>query len=250
MAVERLTDVKSVAEFLGAPEGEVMQLLEENRLGGTLVATLRRRGVPVTPRVKNSVGTVVRALSPVHGGAEAGRHEAPLAGSESTVTIMFTDIVGSTAITDRLGDRHARVVLGANNRIVRRQTGFYGGSEVKSMGDGFMLTFPSAHRGVGCAVAVQRELAEHNKQLPEASLSVRIGLSVGEPVREDRDLFGKSVILAARISSKAQGQQILISQIVYALVASTKEFTFREMGAPELKGISGTQPLYEVLWRQ
>ena len=86
MAVERLTDVKSVAEFLGAPEGEVMQLLEENRLGGTLVATLRRRGVPVTPRVKNSVGTVVRALSPVHGGAEAGRHEAPLAGSESTVT--------------------------------------------------------------------------------------------------------------------------------------------------------------------
>ena len=81
-------------------------------------------------------------------------------------------------------------------------------------------------------------------------LGVRIGLSVGEPVREEQDLFGKSVTLAARISAQAQGGQVLTSQIVYALVSSTEEFAFREVGTFELKGMSVLQTLYEVLWTQ
>ena len=163
---------------------------------------------------------------------------------------MFTDIVGSTAITERLGDPHARELLRIHDQIIQRQTNAHGGTEVKSMGDGFMLSFPSAGRGVACAVAVQRELAQHNSEYPETPLEVRIGLSVGEPVREEQDLYGKSVIQASRISAKAEGGQVLVSQIVRELAASAGQFTFREMGEFDLKGISGPQRLYEVLWSQ
>ena len=71
------------------------------------------------------------------------------------------------------------------------------------MGDGFMLTFQSSRRGVACAAAIQKDLEEFNKEKREAKLAVRMGLSVGEPIHEEEDLFGKSVILAARISAKA-----------------------------------------------
>jgi len=166
----------------------------------------------------------------------------------STVTIMFTDIMDSTAITDRLGDQQSRALLRVHDQMIRRQTSSYGGTEVKSMGDGFMFTFPSAHQGVACAAAVQRELAEHNQKNPESPLAVRIGLSVGEPVREEKDLFGQSVILAARICAEAQGGQVLVSQVIPALVARTAEFSFSELGTFELKGLSGTHQLYEVRW--
>ena len=118
------------------------------------------------------------------------------------------------------------------------------------MGDGFMLTFQSSRRGVACAAAIQKDLEEFNKEKREAKLAVRMGLSVGEPIHEEEDLFGKSVILAARISAKAQGEQILICRLVHALVSASGEFVFREVGNFNLKGISDTHTLYEVLWRK
>ena len=162
---------------------------------------------------------------------------------------MFTDIVSSTAITERLGDRRARDVFRTHNEIIRRYTKESGGIEVKNMGDGFMLTFSSARRGIACAVEAQRDLRRYSRENPDAALSVRMGLSVGEPIREEEDLFGKSVVLAARISAQAEGRQILICNIVHALVANIGEFSFKKLGDFELKGISDAQTLYEVLWR-
>ena len=249
MRLGRLSSITNVARFLDAPEETVMQLLEEGRLGGALVAALSSRGVAVTPNLKNSVATVVRTVSPEAGRAAPGRDNSYLLASDTTTTTMFTDIVGSSAITERLGDRTAREVLGAQSEIIRRQTRTHGGVEVKSMGDGFMLTFPSARAGVACAVAVQRELADYNREHTERQLALRMGLSVGEPVREEEDLFGNSVILAARISATARGGQVLVAQIVYTLAGGTGEFTFRELGGFELKGISSVHLLYEVVWR-
>ena len=166
----------------------------------------------------------------------------------STVTVMFTDIIDSTKIADRLGDLRARELLRVHDQMIRRQTTYYGGTEVKSMGDGFMLTFTSAHQGVSCAVAMQQHLAEHNQKSPASPIWVRIGLSVGEPVREEKDLFGHSVDLAARICAEAQGGQVLVSEVIPALVGGTAEFTFTGLGAFELKGLSGTHQLYEVRW--
>jgi class 3 adenylate cyclase len=239
-----------VATFLETSKGTVANLLEEGRLGGVLIEALKRRGVPVTPKLKNSVEAVVRKLGPNEAVAIAGPGGPDILSSGATITIMFTDIVGSTAMLDRLGDRRAREVVESHNRIVRRHTLAHGGVEVKSMGDGFMLTFPSARQGVGCAVALQRELEEYNSGEPESPLQVRTGLSAGEPVREERDLFGRSVVVAERISSKAEGGQVLVSDIVHGLVTGGGEFSFRALGEFSLKGISGTHRIHEVLWRR
>ncbi len=250
MKLDSLLSVTNVAKFLGTQEKTVRELIEEDRLRGALIATLSRRGVPVTPGLKNSVETVVQALSPKQSRSAFNPGAAGLAGTESTVTIMFTDLVDSTAMTDRLGDRDSRKMFRAHNEIIRQQVEAHGGIEVKSMGDGFMLTFQSSRRGVACAAAIQKDLREFNKEKREAKLEVRMGLSVGEPIHEEEDLFGKSVILAARISAKAQGEQILICRLVHALVSASGEFVFREVGNFNLKGISDTHTLYEVLWRK
>ena len=248
--LQRLLSITNVAKFLSTPEDTVNQLLEEGRLGGVLVAELNRKGIPVTPSLKNSVDMVVQAISPKKAEAVYELEKAALLASEATVTIMFTDIVGSTAITEHLGDQRARELFRVHNEIIRRQTKAHGGVEVKSIGDGFMLTFRSVRRAVACAVAAQMDLDEHNKVHREVPLIVRMGLSIGEPIREEEDLFGRSVVLAARISAKARGQQILMCQTVHSLIAGSRDFIFREKGDFELKGFAGTHPLYEVLWRQ
>ena len=250
MKLEGLSSIRKVAQFLGTEEEVVTRLLEEDRLGGTLVAALGQRGVPVTPNVKTSVETIVRSIAPKHENSASASESAYLLESGATVTIMFTDVVDSAGITELLGDRQARDVIGDHNEIVRRQTKKHGGVEVKSLGDGFMLTFPSARLGVACAVAIQTELASPGGENHRIQPEVRMGLSVGEPIREEQDLFGKSVILASRISSIAEGGQVLVSQIVHALVANVGEYALKEVGALRLKGISGTHMVYEVAWRQ
>ena len=120
-----------------------------------------------------------------------------------TVTIMFTDFVESTALTDRLGDSLARSVLRTHDAFVRRQMNSHNSTEVKALGDGFMITSPSAKSGSDCTLAVQRELADFNASNPTVQVGVRIGLSVGEPIVEDADLFGHAVNLAARVNELA-----------------------------------------------
>ncbi len=164
-----------------------------------------------------------------------------------TVTIMFTDIVESTALTERLGDSLARSVLRTHDAIVRRQMHAHNGTEVKALGDGFMITFPSAKSGVDCALAVQRELGEFNSSNPTVQVGVRIGLSVGEPIVEDADLFGHAVNLAARVNELAGAGQIYASEIVQSLLSATGEGNLREVGTFELKGITQPQKIFEIV---
>ena len=247
-AIELQSSIVHLARFLGAQEDEVVQLLEEGRLGGALIVAITERGLPATPAVKNSVEKMVRTIDPKVALARSKANRSHMLAAEATATIMFTDIVGSSAMAERLGDRAAREVLRSHNDIIRSKTNAHGGVEVKFMGDGFMLTFPSARSGVACAVDVQRELDARNRESAEDRLAARIGLSVGEPIREEEDLFGQAVNHAARVADQAAGGQVLISEIVYALVGRAGQFRFREMGLFELKGISGTHSLYEVLW--
>jgi class 3 adenylate cyclase len=167
--------------------------------------------------------------------------------SEATTTIMFTDIVSSTALTVSLGDRASREVFGVHDALVRRQTADHGGYEVKAMGDGFMLAFASARRGVACASAIQSELerVRQEQDVPK----VRIGLSVGEPIAEEGDLFGMSVITAARVSACAGADQVLVSELVYGLVVSCGDFAFSPIAPVEIKGLKGEQKLYELHWQ-
>jgi class 3 adenylate cyclase len=164
-----------------------------------------------------------------------------------TVTILFTDIEGSTQLTEQLGDDDWLTVLREHNEIVRSQVIEYSGFEVKSQGDGFMLAFPSAKDALRCAIGIQRALAARESN--GAGLRVRIGLHTGEPVRDADDFYGRAVILAARIASEARGAEILASSLVRELTESSGEFTFEPPTEAELRGLSGIHQVSAVRWQ-
>jgi class 3 adenylate cyclase/ketosteroid isomerase-like protein len=171
------------------------------------------------------------------------RHAAP----DGTVTILFTDIEGSTEMTERLGDLRWLDLLREHNAIVRQQMTDNEGFEVKAEGDGFMLAFQSARRGLHCAVGIQRMFACRNDEAEEP-IHVRIGLHTGEAIKEAEDFFGKHVVLASRIASEARGGQILVSSLLKELTESAGDIRFGEGREVELKGLAGRHRLHEVVW--
>lgn len=160
----------------------------------------------------------------------------------SATTILFTDIEGSSALVESLGDHRWLEVLRSHNRIVREQVDRHRGYEVKTVGDGFMVAFPGPKPAVECAVAIQRALAEHEQ---EPALRVRMGLHAGDALEEDGDYFGREVVMAARVSAQARGGEILISDVVRA---ATEDVELAPPRVVRLKGLSGTHRLYPVAW--
>jgi eukaryotic-like serine/threonine-protein kinase len=169
---------------------------------------------------------------------------------DGTVTILFTDIEDSTALNERLGDGRWLDVLRAHNLVVRECIREHGGYEVKSQGDGFMIAYPSARKGLECAIDMQRQLASAVDGDLDEPLRVRIGLHTGEAIREGDDFYGRSVTLAARLGDEAQGGEILTSSIVRELVGSARDIAFEDAGELELKGLRGRQHVYRVRWEE
>ena len=149
--------------------------------------------------------------------------------------VMFTDIVGSTEITSRFGDDAAMAVLRAHDRIVRDALQANRGAEVKHTGDGIMAAFISPASAVRGACAVQNGLRDHNATDPQFPVTVRIGISAGEPVEQSDDLFGSTVQLAARLCAQAEPGQVLVSSVVADLCIG-KGLKFHDAGECELKG--------------
>ena len=168
-------------------------------------------------------------------------------------TVLFTDLVGHTEMMSRLGDERGREVLREHERITREVLRAHGGTEVKTMGDGFMASFGSVTKAVECAVALQRAFSARDRQSEignwEETLSVRCGLNAGEPIEEEGDLFGATVILAARIAAKAEGGEILVADTVRGL-CSGKGFLFADRGEFVAKGFEEPVRVYEVSWRE
>ncbi len=171
-------------------------------------------------------------------------HAAP----DGTVSILFSDIENSTVMTERLGDLRAQEVLREHNELVRRQVAEQKGFEVKSMGDGFMVAFSSARRALLCAIGIQRAVADYSRNHPEQPIRVRIGLHTGEAISEGGDFYGKSVIMAARIASKANAGEILVSSVFKAVTDSAGDLQFDQGHEVELKGLTGTYWVHRVLW--
>ena len=170
---------------------------------------------------------------------------APAARFAAPVTILFTDMEGSTTQTQRLGDALAQDLLRVHNSIVREALEAYGGSEIKHTGDGIMASFPSASGATECALAIQRALVQHSEQHAERPMRVRIGLNAGEPVAEEEDLFGTAVQLARRICDEAEPGQVLVSDVVRQLAAG-KGLQFTDKGRFLLKGFRERIRLFEV----
>jgi class 3 adenylate cyclase len=150
-------------------------------------------------------------------------------------TVMFTDIVDSTAFTQRLGDDAAMDWIHVHDKVVREALGALGGREVKHTGDGIMACFVSTVAAVRCATQIQRALAEHEQAHGDMPVKVRIGAAAGEPVENHLDLFGSTVQLAARLCSHAEPRQSLVSNAVAELCIG-KGLAFQDLGEISLKG--------------
>ena len=171
----------------------------------------------------------------------------PAAAPDGTVTILFSDIEGSTQLNERLGDVQWLELLRTHHAIVREQVHQHGGFEVKSQGDGFMIAFPSARRAVECAQAIQRAIAAELGDRAEAPIRLRIGLHTGEAIREEADFYGKNIVLAARIADQASGGEILASSVVKQLTESAGDLRFEGEREVELDGLAGRHTVYRVL---
>jgi class 3 adenylate cyclase len=180
--------------------------------------------------------TVVRLRSSVVGGA---------------VTVAFTDIVDSTAIGAGLGDREWFALLERHDRLTRRVLDTFGGAVVKHQGDGFMLSFPSAHQAVRCGIGLQRELADLRARDSSFPLHVRMGIHTGEVLQVDGDLFGRHVNMAARVAGVAGTDEVLVSEPVHELLATAddvefgppREVALKGFGEPSrLRPVTGTRP--------
>ena len=188
------------------------------------------------------------ATSDGHAHVEPGAHEPQDDAPAGLQTILFTDMESSTSMTQQLGDADAQELVRAHNAIVRDALRAHGGSEIKHTGDGIMATFPSAARAIDCAIVIQRGCDAHAVEHPTAPLRMRIGLNAGEPVAEERDLFGAAVQLASRVCGSAGPGQILVSDVVRQLAAG-KRFLWSDQGQVALRGFEDPVRLYEVKWR-
>ncbi len=164
-----------------------------------------------------------------------------------TITVLFTDLVGSTALLSRVGEDRAEALRREHFALLREAIAGSGGREVKNLGDGLMVVVPSAADAVAAAVAIQQGFECRNRAAVEPLL-VRVGVALGDADVEDDDYFGVPVVEAARLCAKAEGGEILVTDIVRALAGSRGGFDFAPAGELELKGLEQPVLAHRVQW--
>ena len=147
------------------------------------------------------------------------------------VTFLFTDLVGSTALIDRLGDDAADSVRREHFDVLRKAVEDAGGEEVKSLGDGLMVSFASPVAALSCAVAMQRSMAE-------GDLRIRVGVHAGEPVHEGDDYFGTPVVVAKRLCDRADGGQILATELHAGMETLASSWAAVSRGGGDAAGLA------------
>jgi class 3 adenylate cyclase len=165
-----------------------------------------------------------------------------------TRSVVFTDLVGSTEVRVRRGEDAAESVRRAHDALVGKAVAAHGGTVVKGLGDGAMVTFGSAAEAVAAAVAIQQAVELHARDASDAAFSIRVGVSVGDVTIEAGDVFGVPVVEASRLCSAATSGEILVAEVVRALSRGRGGFVFEPMGSLELKGIPEAVPACRVVW--
>ncbi len=173
---------------------------------------------------------------------------APAPAPSGTLTMMVTDIAGSTKLSEVLGDRRWMEVLAAHYELVRAEVARQDGTEVKAQGDGFLVVFASARKAILAAVGVQRSLASYRGDHPDLPITVRIGLHTGEIVDVDGDVFGQNVVVAVRIADHAEPGEIMVSGLTRDLTLAGGDLTFGAGEEVELKGLSQPWRVHRVDW--
>ena len=165
-----------------------------------------------------------------------------------TITILFTDLVGSTVLLERLGDDKAEELRLTHFHLLREAVTQLGGQEVKNLGDGLMVVFSTAVGAVRCAIQMQEAVRRHNQADDITPIQVRVGLHTGEPIHDENDYFGTPVVIASRLCDHADGGQVIASELVHGLVGKRDEFRFRHLGELQLKGLAQPISANEVVW--
>ncbi len=164
--------------------------------------------------------------------------------ADGSVTIMFTDLEGSTDLMESPGEARWLELLEWHDSVVKQKTVVFGGTVVKGQGDGFMLAFPAAGSAVACASAIQRTLSDGWSGVP---VPARMGLHTGNAKAEGGDFFGRTVVVAARIASQAGGGEILVSQAVQEDLDGA--FPLQGPRSISLKGLNSMFTAFELIWR-
>ncbi|MBI3460061.1 adenylate/guanylate cyclase domain-containing protein, partial [Candidatus Acetothermia bacterium] len=161
--------------------------------------------------------------------------------------IMFTDIVGYTALTQK-NEALSMELLEEHNQILRAISPKYGGREIKTVGDSFHLEFPSALDAVRCAIEMQKALVEHNASAPaDRRFQIRIGIHVGDVMPREQDVFGDTVNIAKRLESLAEPGGICISEDIAHQIQNKIEAPLVKLGQAELKNVEEPREIYRVV---
>jgi class 3 adenylate cyclase len=200
------------------------------------------------PQANEAIGlTVTTTLEELE---EKLQREPPdVAGSlavDGTVTLVFTDIVDSTIMLSRLGDRSWLEVIRRHNAVIKELADLHGGSVVETQGDGSMLAFSSARGAVACALAIQSGIESAFVEF-SPPIRIRIGIHTGDALQEAEHFFGTTVHYAARVAGQAAGGEVLVSTVVRDLVGDhLPNVSFFESREVELKGLEGRHRLYAL----
>jgi class 3 adenylate cyclase len=165
------------------------------------------------------------------------------------ITIVFTDIEGSTEMMERLGDESWVEVIRVHTKLVRSVVARCGGDVAKSQGDGFMLVFGSASSALACAVELQHAVARFNAGHHAQALRVRIGVHTGSVFQLEDDFLGRTVVVAARITGRAHGGEVLVSAASKEYTESVGRWSYGPPASVSLKGLADPERLYSLDWQ-
>ncbi len=239
---------RALMSRLAATGDRAAALVAYNRYADRLRAELRIAPSPITRALAEELrGSGAQDKSEAREPAVSVGVPASVAG---TVTLLFTDLVGSTELLDDLGDEQAEQLRRVHFGLLREVALSHAGQEVKSLGDGLMVAFASSVDAAACAIGIQRAVDRRNRGEGSVRLSVRIGLHVGEPIRDEDDYFGTSVVVARRLCDRAEGGQILASELVRQLIGGRGGFSFRPVGELSLKGFTEAVGACELGWER
>ena len=177
------------------------------------------------------------------------RNREVLVAGSGLITILFTDLVGSTELASDLGDVAADQLRREHFASLREAVASSGGTEVKSIGDALMVSYPGAADALAGAAAMQGAVERHNRRLDGFKIAMRVGISAGDASFEGGDWFGSPVVESARLCAAATGGQILASEIVRMLAGSRTSIELRALGSMELKGLSAPLAVCEAVWQ-
>ncbi|WP_040798652.1 adenylate/guanylate cyclase domain-containing protein [Nocardia higoensis] len=198
-------------------------------------------------REKGLRRVMLGSIEELAGWAQVERPDLARLVPDGHVAIVFSDIEGSTALNERIGDEAWVRLLDRHEKLIRKLVAAHGGHVVKNQGDGFMIAFAEATQAVRCSLEIQRSLGKVvTKAIGPDNVRVRIGIHTGKSVRRGDDLFGRNVAMAARVAGQASGGEILVSEDVRAAVADEADIVVALAQEVELKGFNGTHRLYTV----